>query len=135
MDEISGIYNMGSDTILLKQENDSIWNEIMLSFETEEWSKGKIRLRLNLSCDNKFEIFKFYLNGMLFYQYEIKISDGRIDNTFWNKANKCYLNKNQDHNFFYDSQNQSFDYIAIKTLKRTNALTKGAKEFYAKKLE
>lgn len=134
-DSISGIYYMGSDKILLKQQTHNIWYGIMLKSETEEWTKGKIRLRLKKNSNDEFELFEYYPNGMLFYQNNIKITDGRIHNTFWNKANKYYFNKNQEENFTYESLDPSFDYIGIKTLKRTKALMKEANEFYAKTLD
>lgn len=129
-DEISGIYYAGSDKILVQKENDTVWFGITLKSDSEEWPKGKIRLRIEKTTNENFEIFEYYKNGLLFYQKNIKISDGRIHSTFWNKENKYFFNQNHSDNFTFQSINPSFDYIGIKTLKRTNSLIKEADEFY-----
>lgn len=129
-DEISGIYYAGTEKILLQKENDGLWYGIILNSDSEEWPKGKIRLRVSKSPDGKFEIFEFHKSGLLIYQKDIVIAGGRIHSTFWNKANKYFFNLNHNENFTYKSLNPSFDYIGIKTLKRTTALMKEAEEFY-----
>lgn len=129
-DSISGIYFAGSDKILLKKESDSIWYGITLKSNSDEWTKGKIRLRINKTPNGSFELFEYYQNGLLFYQKNIEISDGRIQSTFWNKENKYFFNKNHKENFTYKSVNPSFDYLGIKTLSRTNKLIKEADNFY-----
>lgn len=134
-DKIAGIYYAGSDKILVKKENDSVWYGITLESDSNEWTKGKIRLRINKTSNGKFELFEYYKNGLLFYQKNIKITDGRIHSTFWNKENKYFFNKNQNKNFTFKSINPSFNYIGIKTLKRTNKLIKEANDFYDNNLE
>lgn len=129
-DKVSGIYYAGSDKILLQKENDTIWYGITLNSASQEWTKGKIRLRIKKTDNKNFEIFEYYQNGSLFYQKDIEISNGRINSTFWNKENKYFFNKNHKGNFTYKSINPSYDYIGIKTLKRTNKLIKEADDFY-----
>ena len=129
-DKISGIYYAGSDEILIKKENDSIWFGITLKSNSEDWVKGKIRLRINKSMNDKFELFEFYKNGLLYYQKDIKIENGRVHSTFWNKQNNYYFNINFKENFTFKSINPSFNYIGIKTLSRTNKLIKEADIFY-----
>src|SRR5690606_18617719 len=85
--------------------------------------------------DESFEIFEYYQNGSLFYQKNIKISDGRIYSTFWSKENKYFFNKNHEDNFTYKSINPSVDYIGIQTLSRTNKLIKEAESFYETNLD
>lgn len=131
-DNISGIYYAGSDKIVVKKEKNNIWYGITLKSNSKKWMKGKIRLRINKNKNNEFELFEFYKNGQLFYQKNIKIKNGRISSTFWNKDNKYFFNKNHKENFSYKSINTSFDYIAIKTFKRTNTLIKKANNFYTK---
>lgn len=133
-DNISGIYYAGNDKIVVKKEKNNIWYGITLKSNSKKWTKGKIRLRINKIKNNEFELFEFYKNGQLFYQKNIKIKNGRISSTFWNKDNKYFFNKNHKENFSYKSINPSFDYIAIKTFKRTNTLIKKANNFYAKTL-
>lgn len=133
-DNISGIYYAGNDKIVVKKEKNNIWYGITLKSNSKKWTKGKIRLRINKIKNNEFELFEFYKNGQLFYQKNIKIKNGRISSTFWNKDNKYFFNKNHKENFSYKSINSSFDYIAIKTFKRTNTLIKKANNFYAKTL-
>ena len=134
-DSISGIYYAGSDKILLKKETDSVWYGITLKSNSDEWTKGKIRLRINKIANGNFELFEYYKNGLLFYQKNIRISDGRIYSTFWNKENKYFFNKNHNDNFTYKPINPSFDYIGIKTLSRTNKLIKEADSFYEQNLD
>ncbi|SFU45123.1 Peptidase family S41 [Pustulibacterium marinum] len=134
-DKISGIYYAGSDEILVKKENDSIWYGITLKSNSDEWTKGKIRLRINKTKNDKFELFEFYKNGLLYYQKNIKIANGRINSTFWNKQNNYYFNKNFEENFTFKSLNPSFNYIGIKTLSRTNRLMKEADIFYENHLD
>ena len=129
-DKISGIYYAGSDEILIKKENDSIWFGITLKSNSEDWVKGKILLRINKSMNDKFELFEFYKNGLLYYQKDIKIENGRVHSTFWNKQNNYYFNINFKENFTFKSINPSFNYIGIKTLSRTNKLIKEADIFY-----
>lgn len=132
--KVSGIYYMGSDKIFVTKENDSLWYGVTLESDSDAWQKGKIRLRIIKTYNGKFELFEYYPNGMLFYQKDIEITDGRIHSTFWNKSNKYFFNKNQEENFSYKSINPSFDYIGIKTLTRTNSLIKEANTFYEKTL-
>ena len=134
-DKVSGIYYAGSDKILLQKENDTIWYGITLNSDSQEWIKGKIRLRIKKTDNKYFEIFEYYQNGLLFYQKNIEISNGRINSTFWNKENKYFFNKNHKENFTYKSINPSYDYIGIKTLKRTNKLIKEADDFYENNLD
>ncbi|HLV62057.1 S41 family peptidase [Galbibacter sp.] len=129
-DSISGIYFAGSDKILVKKENDSTWYGITLESNSNEWTKGKIRLRINKTADGNFELFEYHKNGLLFYQKNIEISKGRIHSTFWNKENEYFFNENHKENFTYKSVNPSFDYIGIKTLTRTHKLIKEADNFY-----
>lgn len=133
-DSISGIYFAGNDKILVKKENNSTWYGITLESNSEAWTKGKIRLRINEMPNGNFELFEYYQNGLLFYQKNIQISDGRIHSTFWNKENEYFFNKNHKGNFAYNSINPCFDYIGIKTLSRTNKLIKEADNFYNKYL-
>ncbi|NOQ92024.1 MAG: peptidase S41 [Flavobacteriaceae bacterium] len=134
-DEISGIYYAGSDKIIVQKENDTVWYGIILKSDSEEWTTGKIKLRINKTSNGNFELFEYYKNGLLFYQKNIKISDGRIHSTFWNKENNYFFNKNHNDNFTFKSINSSFDYIGIKTLKRTNKLIKEVNIFYKNHLE
>lgn len=134
-DKISGIYHAGSDEIVLQNENDSIWFGVTLKSNSDAWTKGKIRLRLHKTKDGKFELFEFYSNGILFYQNNVKIENGRIYSTFWNKQNDYYFNKNFEDNFTFKSLNPSFNYIGIKTLSRTKDLIKEANTFYEDHLE
>lgn len=134
-DKVSGIYYAGGDKILVQKENDSIWYGITLDSDSQEWTKGKIRLRIKKTDSKKFEIFEYHQNGLLLYQKNIEISNGRIHSTFWNKENKYFFNKNHEANFTYKSLNPSFDYIGIKTLKRTNKLIKEAEGFYENTLD
>jgi len=129
-DSISGIYFAGSDKILVKKESDSTWYGITLESNSDEWTKGKIRLRINKTPNGNFELFEYYQNGLLFYQKSIEISNGRIHSTFWNKENEYFFNKNHKENFTYKSVNPSFDYIGIKSLSRTKKLIKEADNFY-----
>lgn len=128
--KVSGFYYMGSDKIFVTKQNDSLWYGVTLESDSDVWQKGKIRLRIGKTPNGKFELFEYYPNGILFYQKDIEITDGRIYSTFWNKANKYFFNKNQEENFSYELINLSFDYIGIKTLKRTNSLIKEAGTFY-----
>lgn len=130
VDEVSGIYYAGMDKILVQRENDSTWFGIMVDSESKEWTNRKIRLRIDRLSDGNFELFEFYPNGLLFYQKNIKISDGRIHSTYWNKQNSYFFNMNHKNNFNYKSISATFDYIGIKTLKRTNKLMKEADDFY-----
>ena len=134
-DKVSGIYYAGSDKIILQKENDSIWYGITLKSDSQKWTKGKIRLRIKKTGDKNYEIFEYYKNGILFYQKNIKITNGRIHSTFWNKENKYFFNQNYQDNFTYKSINSSFDYIGIKTLSRTNKLIKEADNFYDNNLD
>lgn len=134
-DEVSGIYYAGEVRILIKKENDSLWFGITLKSNSREWKKGKIRLRIHKTSDNHFELFEFYKNGLLFYQKNIDIEDGRISSTYWNKTDNYFFNKNFESNFTYESINSSFDYIGIKTLKRTRTLMQEAEKFYKDNLK
>ncbi len=73
---------------------------------------------------------KFYKNGFLYYQSGIKIINGRIHSTFWNKDNEYFFNKNHKTNFSLEYLNSTTNYISIKTLKRTNQLIREANKFY-----
>lgn len=134
-DEISGIYHAGADKILVHKENDSTWYGITLQSNEKEWTKGKIRLRINKTAEGNLELFEYYLNGLLFYHKDIEISEGRIHSTFWNKQNLYYFNKNHEENFNYKSIHPAFDYIGIGTLRRTSGLMKEADHFYKKYLD
>lgn len=134
-DPISGIYYAGSEQILVKKESDNVWYGIMLQSDADEWSKGKIRLRINKTANGNFELFEYFQNGLLFYHKNIDISDGRIHSTFWNKENNYFFNQNHESNFTYQSINPSFDYIGIKTLSRTTQLMKEAEHFYKQYLD
>lgn len=129
-DKVSGIYYAGSEKINVQKDSDSTWFGIILESNSDEWNAGKIKLRLRRTRNGNFELLEYYKNGGLFYQKDIKISDGRIHSTYWNKDNKYYFNKNHEGNFTFKSINQSYDYIGIKTFKRTNDLMKEAKTFY-----
>lgn len=133
-DKVSGIYYAGSDKILVQKENDSIWFGITLKSDSQEWTEGKIRMKIKKTTKEKFEIFEYSQNGLLLYQKNIEILDGRIHSTFWNKENKYFFNKNHQDNFTYRSINPAFDYIGIKTLSRTNTLIEEANEFYGNTL-
>lgn len=133
-DVVSGIYYAGSDKIVIQKENDSTWYGITLKSDSEEWTKGKIRLRINQTAERDFELFEYYLSGLLFYQKNIEITGGRIRSTFWNKQNRYYFNKNHEGPFNYESINPSFDYIGIGTLRRTHKLMKEADDFYKEHL-
>jgi len=134
-DKVSGKYYAGTNEILLQKENDSIWYGITLHSNSDEWTEGKIRLRIKKNEDGNFEHFEYYQNGLLFYQNNVKITNGRIHSTFWNKQNKYFFNKNFKENFTYQPINSSFDYIGIKTLKRTTSLMKEAANFYSNNLK
>lgn len=134
-DQVSGIYYAGSDKVLVQKENDTIWYGITLKSDSKEWTKGKIRLRIEKTANNNFEIFEYFQNGLLFYQKNIEILNGRIHSTFWNKDNNYFFNKNFKDNFTYKSINSSFDYVGIKTLRRTSSLMKEAATFYENNLE
>ena len=134
-DKISGIYYAGTDKILVQKENENVWYGITLESNSEEWTKGKIRLRINKTGNGNFEIFEYHLNGLLLYQKDIEILEGRIHSTFWNKENKYFFNKNHNDNFTYKSISPSFDYISIKTLSRTNKLIEEANNFYGQNLD
>ncbi|WP_092539672.1 S41 family peptidase [Zunongwangia mangrovi] len=134
-DNISGIYHAGRDQIFLKKENDSLWLGITLKSASEGWKKGKMRLKINKTEDGSFEIFEFFANGILSYQNNIKIENGRIQGTFWNKANQYFFHVNHEQNFNFRSINADFDYIGIKTLSRTRNLMKEAQVFYEDHLE
>lgn len=133
-DGVSGIYHMGSDKIFLKKESDLLWYGITLDSSKEAWKPGAIRLKIQQKPDGSYELFEFYQNGILFYQKDIKIADGRIHGTFWNTSNQYFFNKNHKENFNYEAINTSFDYIGIKTLKRTRSLMKEAERFYEETL-
>lgn len=133
-DKVSGIYHAGREAILVKKENDSTWFGITLNSNSEEWARGKIRLKINKTTSDKFELFEFYENGLLLYQKEIDISNGRIYGTFWNKDNKYFFNKNHEQNFVYEPINPEFDYIGLKTLSRTKSLMNEANTFYTNNL-
>ena len=134
-DDISGIYHAGSDKIFLKKESDSLWFGITLKSASEGWKKEKIRLKINKTEDGSFEIFEFFANGILSYQNNIKIENGRIQGTFWNKAHQYNFQINHEQNFNFRSINADFDYIGIKTLSRTRNLMKEAQVFYEDHLE
>ena len=134
-DEISGIYYLGTDQVMVQREKDSVWFGITLKSDSEDWTPGKIRFRINRMPSGNFEIFEYSQNGLLLYQKNIEISEGRIHSTFWNTENKYFFNLNHTDNFTYKSINPSFDYIAIKTLKRTNELMDEGKDFYNKNLD
>jgi len=102
-DQVSGIYYAGSDKVLMQKENDTIWYGITLKSDSKEWTKGKIRLRIEKTANNNFEIFEYFQNGLLFYQKNIEILNGRIHSTFWNKDNNYFFNKNFEDNFTYKS--------------------------------
>lgn len=134
-DKVSGKYYAGTNEILVKKENDSIWYGITLHSNSGEWTEGKIRLQIKKNVDGNFELFEYYQNGSLFYQNNVKITNGRIHSTFWNKQNKYFFNKNFQENFTYQPINSSFDYVGIKTLKRTTHLMKEAAAFYSNNLK
>lgn len=134
-DKVSGKYYAGTNEILVKKENDSIWYGITLHSNSGEWTEGKIRLQIKKNVDGNFELFEYYQNGSLFYQNNVKIANGRIHSTFWNKQNKYFFNKNFQENFTYQPINSSFDYVGIKTLKRTTHLMKEAAAFYSNNLK
>lgn len=92
-------------------------------------------MRLAKTDNENFEIFEYYQNGLLFYQKDITILEGRIHSTFWNKENKYFFNKNHNDNFTYKSISPSFDYLGIETLSRTNKLIKEANNFYEQNLD
>ncbi|SDQ66943.1 S41 family peptidase [Flagellimonas zhangzhouensis] len=129
-DGVSGIYHMGSDKIYVNKETDGVWYGITLASNSENWTKGTIRLKIQQTSEGNYELFEFYQNGMLFYQDNVKIQNGRIHGTFWNTANQYFFNKNHKNNFNYVSLSPSFDYIGIKTLRRTRNLMKEAENFY-----
>lgn len=133
-DGISGKYYAGSDVIFLKRESDSLWYGISLESDSDAWTKDKIRLRLHKTADGSFELFEYFANGLLFYQRDIEISDGRIHSTFWNKGNSYFFNKDHKENFTYETISTSFDYIGIKTLGRTTKLIREADRFYERNL-
>lgn len=131
-DSISGIYYQGKEKIIVKKESDNLWYGILLESNSTDWKKGMIRLRIHKTKNHSFEIFEFYNNGFLYYQNGVKIRNGRIHSTFWNKANKYFFNKNHKANFNFENLNANTSYISIKTLKRTNPLIREAKQFYKK---
>lgn len=134
-DSISGIYYAGNEKILLKKESDHIWFGIMLASGSPNWPKGKIRLRINKMENGDLELFEYFQNGLLLYQKNIEISNGRIHGTFWNKANKYNFNRNYEDNFIYKSINPSFCYIGISTFKRTKKLMQEGADFYDNNLD
>ncbi|TRZ43795.1 peptidase S41 [Robertkochia solimangrovi] len=134
-DPVSGIYVAGSDRILVQKENDSTYFGITLNSNSKDWKPGKIRLRLNRTQNNDYELFEFYKNGLLYYQKNLSVIDGRIKSTFWNKDNQYFFNKNHEDNFNFDSSMAAFDYIGIKTLSRTKTLMKEADAFYKQHLD
>ncbi len=129
-DGVSGIYYQGKDKIVVKKESDNLWYGILLESNSINWKKGMIKLRIHKNSDNSFEIYEFYNNGFLYYQNAVSIINGRIHSTFWNKDNKYYFNKNHKTNFKFENLNASFNYIGIKTLKRTKKLIRDADKFY-----
>ncbi|MDF0706084.1 MAG: S41 family peptidase [Bacteroidota bacterium] len=133
-DGVSGIYHMGSDKIYVNKESDGVWYGITLSSNNENWTEGSIRLKIQQTPQGNYELFEFYQNGILFYQNNIKIQDGRIHGTFWNTSNQYFFNKNHKNNFNYESLGPTVDYIGIKTLKRTRSLMKEAEQFYEENL-
>ena len=134
-DKVSGIYYAGSDKILVQKQDDSTWFGITIKSDSQEWTKGNIRMKIKKTAKEKFEIFEYSQNGLLLYQKNIAILNGRIHSTFWNKENKYFFNKNYQENFTYKSINPSYDYIGIKTLSRTNKLMKEAADFYENNLD
>ncbi len=134
-DSISGIYFGGVDKILVKQENNNTWLGITLESNSSKWEKGKIRLVIKKTKNNIFEIFEYFQNGYLFYQKDVKIENGRIHSTFWNKQNKYFFNQNHLENFTYKTINSSFDYIGIKTLNRINSLINEMDNFLNQNLQ
>ena len=133
-DEVSGMYYMGTDKIMVQKENDQLWYGIILESDLEEWPKGKIRLRIHKKAGGDFDVYEFYRSGFLAYHKNVEISKGRIHSTFWNKQNEYFFNKNFEENFTYKEINPSFDYIGIKSLKRSTSLMKEADNFYSKYL-
>ena len=93
-----------------------------------------IRLRINRVKNNSFQIFEYYKNGFLYYQSNIKIINGRIHSTFWNKNGNYFFNKNHNINFSFENLNPTTNYISIKTLKRTKELIQEADRFRKKVL-
>lgn len=130
-DGVSGIYYAGNDKILLTEVSPNIWYGVTLASQSEQWTRGKIRLRLQKLPSGTFELFEFYQNGMLYYQTDITLTNGRISGTFWNKQNRYYFNLNHENNFTYKPLNDTFDYIAIKSFNRDSSLLKEANTFYA----
>lgn len=128
--DISGIYYAGADKILVTQENDSLWYGITIKSNAKDWTRGMIRLRIHKTSEDSYEIFEFYENGLLFYQKDIEIKNGRLHSTFWNKNNTYFFNKNHQENFSYTTIADTFDYIGIKTLARTKTLMNEADVFY-----
>lgn len=133
-DSVSGIYYAGNNKILIKKENNNTWLGITLESNSSKWEKGKIRLVIKKTKYNIFEIFEYLQNGILIYQKDVKIENGRIHSTFWNKQNKLFFNQNHLENFTYKTINSSFDYIGIKTLKRTKILMEEADKFIEQNL-
>lgn len=133
-DSISGIYFAGVDKILIKRETNNTWLGITLESNSSKWEKGKIRLVIKKTKNNIFEIFEYFQNGYLFYQKDVKIENGRIHSTFWNKQNKYFFNQNHINNFTYKTINSSFDYFGIKTLNRTNSLIEEMDKFFNQNL-
>jgi len=129
-DSISGIYYQGKDKIIVKKESESLWFGILLESNSKDWKKGMIRLRIHKNKNDLFEIYEFYKSGLLFYQSNVRIHSGRIHSTFWNKENRYHFNKNHKANFNFENLNSSFNYIGIKTLKRSNRLMSEADKFY-----
>lgn len=134
LDSISGIYHAGTETIFLERDTDSLWRGILLESDNKIWKKGHLRMRLKKLPNGHFELFEFFPNGMLYYQNNIDISNGRIHSTFWNKENNYFFNIHQEEVFSYKTINSTFDYIGIKTLSRTRKLMKQAGEFYDTRL-
>lgn len=134
-DLISGIYYAGEDKVFVKRENEHLWFGVSINQNSENWPEGKIRFKIQKDSNGNLEIFEFFNNGMLFYQKNITIENGRISSTFWNKDHKYYFNKNFNQNFTYEPINSSFDYIGIKTLKRTKTLIAEGKSFYQNNLK
>lgn len=133
-DSISGIYFAGVDKILIKRETNNTWLGVTLESNSSKWEKGKIRLVIKKTKNNIFEIFEYFQNGYLFYQKDVKIENGRIHSTFWNKQNKYFFNQNHINNFTYKTINSSFDYFGIKTLNRTNSLIEEMDKFFNQNL-
>lgn len=129
-DSISGIYYQGKEKIIVKQESDSLWFGILLESNSKDWKKGMIRLRIHKDKNNLFQVYEFYTNGFLYYMKNVKILNGRIYSTFWNKENKYFFYKKHKANFSFKNLNSKTNYISIKTLSRTKDLMFEADKFY-----